>query len=505
MLYTVKVLFTYFYMETKLAPNKEFTAWSIYTGPSFSSPIINDERCPWIVGTWDAVNADTSISEIKKDIDQRIEVILEELKRSILRYVRNDRYFVIPEFFFRCKQGPYPYLKLDGEHYPFEYIQSQLQMRLRTIIPEDSNAYTIVVGSILTSDVADYDTFLNSDPVQERLGELNAFLAGKLTRSNEVADFIWHRNSFFESTLLQANPDLDGLNRFMKSCRTNPLCTVRNRGICLRYDRGETQEPQIFLYEKQYESTVDLTMGVLEGGVLKTGGMITEWMANYPSSSTQIYGDKQRADGYSMCARFTPDALGQVDFGVEICLDHRLQRLKRTVNMTMANNPGLLLADNYPVAVQLIPSGGMQILDYSVAVDSGAAIFNADGCDMIYKDYTDSHSNIPDGPFNGIVNGVYCKAIQSLWKEEQSVDHKRYHSHSQLAYSNENAAAGDFDNALGLKNPIVQTCQSPESDPTNRFLDQYVIEVIPTNATEAPLFAAGMGELHYYYAKGYDA
>nr|UKE83931.1 hypothetical protein KXZ65_24205 [Pectobacterium sp. PL152] len=62
-----------------------------------------------------------------------------------------------------------------------------------------------------------------------------------------------------------------------------------------------------------------------------------------------------------------------VELGVEICLDHRLQRLRRTVEMV----------GNSPLDIQLVPSGGMQLLDYGIAGGSSGAIFNADGCDYI--------------------------------------------------------------------------------------------------------------------------
>lgn len=73
-------------------------------------------------------------------------------------------------------------------------------------------------------------------------------------------------------------------------------------------------------------------------------------------------------------------------------------------------------ADNFPLFKQLIPSGGMQILDYGVAASKSSVIFNADGCDKIYYVYTDPSSAIlhgEPGVFTGITTGVYNKSIQS--------------------------------------------------------------------------------------------
>ncbi len=65
----------------------------------------------------------------------------------------------------------------------------------------------------------------------------------------------------------------------MLTARANPLCTVRNRGAYFHFNKTLMNEAEIFIYEKQYESTVDLTMGVFDDNLkITTGGMITEWL-----------------------------------------------------------------------------------------------------------------------------------------------------------------------------------------------------------------------------------
>ena len=102
----------------------DYSAWSIYTGPSQLKSIINDPSCSWIVGQWDGINTNTSKEEIKKDIDYRIKIIIDSLTQLIPKFKTYNRHFVIPEFFFHCVEGPYPNKKVDGEHYPFKYIVS---------------------------------------------------------------------------------------------------------------------------------------------------------------------------------------------------------------------------------------------------------------------------------------------------------------------------------------------------------------------------------------------
>jgi hypothetical protein len=83
-----------------------------------------------------------------------------------------------------------------------------------------------------------------------------------------------------------------------------------------------------------------------------------------------------------------------MDIGIEICLDHRLQRLRRTVNMTRSNGASL---DNYPILKQFVPSGGMQILSQAVATDGNSVVFNADGCEPIFYEYVPGSVKVLNG------------------------------------------------------------------------------------------------------------
>lgn len=471
----------------------DFTAWSLYTGPSYLKTIINDPDCPWVVGQWDGVNADTSAAEIKKDLDQRIQLVVNGFKQAQGSYKTYNRHFVIPEFFFHCKQGPYPNIKVDGQLYPFDYITTQLHKQLAACIPNDENYYYIVIGSVLTSNVADYTTLLNSAAVKERQDQLNAILPKGLSKSLKAFGHAAWKRRLSNRALHTENSELNALNNFMLMARANPLCTVRNRGAFFNFHKTLIPDGKVYIYEKQYESTVDLTMGMFDAsGKVTPNGMITEWIGNYPSYSI-LSGDKQ-TNQFSNFARFTPPFAGYSDYGVEICLDHRLQRLRRTVDMSMANGAA---ADNYPLFKQIIPSGGMQILDYSVAAAKNSVIFNADGCDKIYYVYTDPNSYILNGnagKFKGITCGVYTQSVQSKWLAR---DGNTYYSHSQLAFTTNDSNVGGFNNALGLNNPKGKTYNGPIDKPYNVLTDSFypVITVLPG---ESPLFAGSTGELHYY-------
>ena len=486
----------------------EFTAWSIYTGPSYLQNIY--EGSSWVVGKWDAINNDTSAAEIKADIDARIDSVINAFQKALPCYKTYNRFFIIPEFFFRCKQGPYPYLKVDGEDYPVAYIQKKLKERLSEIIPNDNNYYNIFSGTVLTSNITDYNQFLASAPVTERMEKLNKCLNdqnGDLFRhavSKQHKAVSWYRENIANNKKTQlnrhtfsnykVNNSSTALDNFMKEARENPLCTVRNRGVFFVYNRTMMDEMQSFICEKQYESTVDLTMGMFKGDKLNHDGMITEWMANYPSIS--ILGGDKDTDNFSTCARFTPKFLWNSDFGVEICLDHRKQRLRRTVDMCIQNGAD---ADNFPILHQIISSGGMQILDYSVGADRSSSIFNADGCDKIYKVYGDDNTVIlkgESGIFTGITTGVYNKSVQSKWTGN---DGQIYYSHSQLAFCTNESKIDGYNNALELNNKKAQTFNGTQEDPSNNLTDLYGPMIITDGMKEATsLFGATTGELHYY-------
>ena len=481
----------------------DFTAWSLYTGPSYLKTIINTPNCPWVAGQWDGVNHGTSTTELKKDLDQRIQLVVDEFQQAKSTWRTYNRHFAIPEFFFHCKEGPYPNLKIDDQFYPFEYIVTQLATQLKDAIPADNNNYYVVVGSVLTSNIAGYEAFLSSPAVAERQQQLNAILPKNSRLEAEVVRPIhtpWRRTptpgahtGALRTFSNAISDELTDLNNFMLVARANPLCGVRNRGAFIVFNKTMMAVPEVYVYEKQYESTVDLTMGMFDdAGQLIHAGMITEWIGNYTSYSI-LSGDKQTSQ-LSNAARFTPAFAGYSDYGVEICLDHRLQRLRRTVDMCIANGA---VADNFPLFKQFIPSGGMQILDYSVAAGKNSIIFNADGCDKIYYIYTDPDSAILNGEsgiFTGITTGVYNKSVQSKWHGR---DKNTYYSHSQLAFTTNETAIGGFDNALGLNNVKAKTYYGSAAQPTNPLTDAFV-PVVTSLGTETLLFASTTGELHYY-------
>ncbi|MBD1208395.1 MAG: hypothetical protein H9535_08195 [Ignavibacteria bacterium] len=326
------------------------------------------------------------------------------------------------------------------------------------------------------------------------------------------------------------------ISKFMDQNKTNPLCTVRNRGAYFYFRKctipGETtpkRRMQVFRYEKQNDSSIDLTMGShidtsQPECTLVLGDVIAEWMCNYPAYSL-YWGDKNvplnfhPSDNYQYAARFTPFGVSGVDFGVELCLDHGCQRLRRTVEMSSSN---ILYnsVQNYPLCKQLITSCGSQIQSFSVAADSNSVVFHADGGEAMVENIDGNNGNwsgnaktIGNTKINkGIFCDVYSLYASSAWEDASG---KRYFSHSQLAFTTDNSSVNGFNNA-GTDNNTATTYNGTTENPSNRLTDRYEVQVLPLKTdTEADgdkpfsdmgdvfegsqwLFAAGVGELHHY-------
>lgn len=516
--------------------NNTYTAWALYTGPNQPTPLWENSR--WIAGQWDGKKGEDGQSKkdiIKQDIDARINCLIKSFKncreKITNRGVTVTNYFVVPEFYFHCKYGPYPRIKISRNNLPYEYICITLHDRIKNIVFKDLEAgqtenWIICAGSVLTCNIPNIEKFLNTKRVKTRLDTLNKkiphlpALYNKYVTTNHSNERRKQRiilrhikaRSYMKTPVTLSDPEKE-INALMDEFRADPLCVVRNRGMLYKavFSGKSETHVQYWGYEKQNESTVDLTMGKIVSKdktcKLEHGGMITEWMANYTSISI-INGDKN-TKMTPMAARITINDTSlnekKLEIGVEICLDHRLKRLRRTLEMTKENGA---TEDNPPINLQLVPSGGMQILDYSVAAGALGAIFNCDGCDPILDRYdSEGKPVIPDsGEFKGITCGVYASSAQNMVKipgEDNNGHEYCYYSHSQLSFRYGNEELDGYNNALGTSNKKGQT-YDPETK-KNESLDVYsppqIVDIEVKDSGKDSLFVAGLGKLHIYQVK----
>ena len=482
-----------------------YIGWSVYTGPANAIPLWTNSR--WITGTWVGYNVNSS-ADLQQDIDYRVAALVDAFTTarnslSDSQKVYATRYFCVPEFYFHSQYGPYPSVEIQGQGV-FEYIVTSLKAALGAIQLLPNEVWLVCIGSTLTVNIEDIPTFLQSDAVTERLNTLNKYVS-QLSTTVALGAFNAHirAHSYDAPAPLEGSAE-EAIDMLMVNYRGDPLCTVRNRCATIKMNTSGTEA---YTFEKQNESTVDLTMGklVVSGGKkqLETGYMITEWLGNYPSISivngdmnmpTQPYAARFTIDDPLWSSWSPPQTL---QIGFEICLDHRLQRLRRTVDMTVANGAS---ADNPPLAIQMIPSGGMQILSQSVVSDVAGAIFNGDGCDPILNVYTSSGVPVINGSgtYKGIACGVYVSCAQNM----VTVNAQNYYSHTQLCFRYGSDPTTSYNNALGNNNvPAATYDQGTQKNPT---LDAYQAPKIiaVSYANSGAIFAAGSGEVHLYIVQG---
>lgn len=479
-----------------------FFAWSLYTAYRNVCEIGN-----WVAAEWPGKKI-TNAQDMQDDIDFRVDMLIEAFKVAIANTDNcNDwvRYFVVPEFYFHSAHGPYPGLSINDKS-AFEYIMSQLSVRIKSTLADSSEAkkdWVICTGGVLTTHVDDIESFLAGAEVQKRLTKLNDVYTRVIEQNPkllEVKHIGLMRLKSLESSLKQdvtSKGAWDEFNKLVNAYRQDPLCTVRNRAGIFVYNGGSTGEIIDYSVEKQAESTVDLTIGHLKDGLIYTDGQITEWMANYPPIN--ITGGDNQNSGTKAGARLPIVSYNQnVELGVEICLDHRLQRLRRNVNME----------GNSPIDIQLVPSGGMQLLDYAIATGSSGAIFNADGCGFILDKYDDTGTAVISkdgkacsGTIKQVITGVYTSSTQTC---SEGTDGKPYYSHSQLAYRTDEGGPSDYINPQGIENAGGPTYIGTEEHPSNQYLDLYSlpstkpVTVLNRDDKINIYFTAGLGEIHQY-------
>lgn len=215
-------------------------------------------------------------------------------------------------------------------------------------------------------------------------------------------------------------------------------------------------------------------------------------MSGYPTQTIQ-FGDKQIGLDYQINARFQdPEVTTNNDIGLEICVDHGTQRLRRTCNMKQANGAKY---DTYPITKQFVVSAGMYLQSYSIATDANSVIFNSDGLTTI-KDYPS-----PQRSALGIYNGVYTLCSQTQWQTTQSKDGQIHFSHSQLATTISTSKLTGYNNELGINNPTATTYTAFRNNPVTDKFKVYFSNV-PAIVGGDGLFCCGAGEIHRYSALG---
>ena len=260
---------------------------------------------------------------------------------------RNDasvlHVFCIPEFFFRGKQGAYN-TKSQATDGGEDDLQRHASKLLRALAdqPKFQN-WLFVLGTVLESDLD-----ATASPEIKKKAKSRDHLVSAIVKAYKNSPDDEYRDFCF-SLLTQTT----------EFAQKRPLATIQNR--CILYKPGSQDYPHGLCIDKKFISHEDFVVSYYAPTAY------SELSVAYP---TMVEGDseiKQSAfDGKSI---FTMDG---ITIAVEICLDHRRQRLQ-TVRQTDRASASAV------IDLQLVISCGMQLQQPSIVARNGGPVFNCDG------------------------------------------------------------------------------------------------------------------------------
>lgn len=393
--------------------------------------------------------------DYNQDLDARVEVMAQAVDAAFEQLADAPKspstlnVFVAPEFYWHSTQGPYVFGC--GEEDPADIA---LQ-KLRTRFPADKYPDTLFVfGTLISAQVDNLAEVLQDSSVSVR---------------NDVVKALGE--SFLKATGPMQAQIYDMLLHFIRAGHAYPKVEVRNRALIVSTPAaqevptaatasgGQSFQSSVLTTEKYFASNEDFLLWDVTGKQV-----VTEQSVAYPVLDLSA-GDL-KIDPFDYRAIF--QVPGGPTVGVEICLDHSDQRLRRSV----AVSPWQSASDG--VDLHLIPSCGMQITPGSVAAKTGGLVFN---CDGLYGLDGATAGQMETGVFGGVasVRTDYIDGTNTL-----------YGAHTQIARVTKAAVDGDSAAPAAAN----AQCEAPQARVK-------VIELHATNDTEAT-FAGGAGAVHIY-------
>lgn len=379
----------------------------------------------------------------KTDINDREEILAHAIKEAkhCLPSEEDDviNIFVAPEFFFHGPMGAYIHKDTDSD--PIDMVASTLADRLSQ---DEYPNWIFVCGSGLTAQIRDHERLFASSSIKVRNSVVENLSAQWVKAFGPLKSVIF-----------------DMLIDFIKNCHAYPNCQVRNRTVIINNPASEESE-RVITSEKYFVSNEDFLLYETNGR-----DVITEQMTYYPSLDLSA-GDVKSVpnDAYAV---FSPKGKEpSLAYGLEICLDHSDLRLRRNIDL------------NGPLALQIVPSCGMQIKADSVAAIAGGFVFN---CDGQYALATDKSGR----KVLNHVDSLYANYRKTVLGDDQRKI--EYAAHSQLAKVKQKAVGED---------PSQENSRPATFEP----LTDQDIHIFPINASKRvdikKYFAAGAGAIHIY-------
>lgn len=312
----------------------------------------------------------------REDISKRLKFLREAIKRA---YEMSDKssdvlkVFTIPEFFFRGNKGAYLGDNQEIFNTHFDDLVNGF------LAKEDFADWLFVLGTLLTSNTKADN---NKEPAKSlaKLGDSLVSIYNWLhpTNSETMQNDSLRKNPSLSSLLkiLDKKENVDSetacaseylnssepskdedylvfLSNTLNYCDSIADIDVYN---CCYIVEGGTSKSQFFSVQKKYKSKEDFILRGPNDNYLQT-------TVRYPDIPEGSEIKKESSDPYSIFN------FHGINFGIEICLDHRCQRLANAYKQQMGQ-----LVD-----VQIVVSCGMEIQDNSIAAVKNGIVFNCDG------------------------------------------------------------------------------------------------------------------------------
>ncbi|GAA3634460.1 hypothetical protein GCM10022200_17120 [Microbacterium awajiense] len=430
----------------KVAPvvkRVRFIGYAVPTTPADVVAVGDPDDTGSLAGTYRA------LGDRDADIDARVAVIKAAVDRAreVLPADEPDvlNVFVAPEFFWHGVHGPYVHGPADPD--PADVILDRLTAALP---PDEYPGFLMVLGTVITTKVADIDSVFASQSTRVRNDVVRAL--------GEA----WNSVTGPMQTVVA-----DALINFIKNCHAYPDVEVRNRSLILSaHPIDGILEPigaHAVTTEKNFDSNEDFLLWDVTGK-----DVVTEQMTAYPV--LDLTGGDFKADARDPLSVFRIGGEHPRSVGVEICLDHSDRRLRKGID----RNPWPERADG--LDLQLIPSSGMQLHQASIGARAGGWVFN---CDGQYRLGSESDAGTAQ---HAVIAGVPCAFVD--YRDPAGAS---FGAHSQLTRVERAAVRGD-DAAPGAHDAVLEA-------PTD--VDVGVFPVAQADDFDA-VFAGGPGALHIY-------
>jgi len=428
-----------------------FIGYAVPTTPADMIPVGDPNGTGAIAGTYRAAEdfaADiaTRAAALKVAVDTA-KAVLPGDEPGVLNV------FVAPEFFWHGTMGPYPHKPDEPD--PGAEILDLLE---RTFPAAEYPDFLLVLGTVVSAEVADVDTMLSTTSARARNDIVRTLGESWNAADGPLADVIF-----------------DTLVNFVKNCHAYPLMMVRNRALIISTTevtgvQGEFTATALTT-EKYFDSNEDFLLWDVTGRPV-----ITEQMTAYAMIDISA-GDLKRSprDPYAIFRLPEGEAPGgdrvrPLDIAVEVCLDHAADRIRKSIPHNRWPEP------DGGIDLHLLPSCGMQVHHHSVGARGGGWVFNCDG------QYALGHGADAGDPQRGILDRV-----PSAYADYVDPADPVYGAHTQLARVR-TSAVGSARNGTDA----LDATFDPVPD-----VDVRVIAVEPSDGFAA-CFAGGPGAVHIY-------